>query len=527
MRSNAGGVDQGSACGDDPPTAISPTPVGPTVPAMPRETPRHIAIVGGGIGGLATALRLRQAAATAGRPLQVSLLEAGPRLGGVVATSRETDGCVIEHGPDSIIRTKPAGLRLLHDLGLESRLIGTTPGLTGALIARGQRLLPIPPGLYLLAPGRIWPFLWSRLMSWPGKLRMGLDLLLPRRAADLPEESLAAFVRRRLGHEALARIAQPLVGGIYTADPERLSLAHCMPQFPAMERDSRSLILAMRRRAKSLHGSEGTVSGARYGLFLSLPGGLQELVDALVVRLRADPQVRLHTSCAVTGAVRDWAGWKLRLQEGGELAVDALALCLPAHAAARLLEEAAPELAQLLAGIEYASVATINLAFEESDCPPLPTAAGFVVPDVEHRHLIACTFAHRKYPDRAPSGTVLLRAFVGGACHAQDLAHDDAEQIRRTLSDLRRFFPALPEPRWSRVHRWPRAMAQPLLGHRERLAAIRVAEAAVTGDGGHPLLALVGNGYEGVGIPDLCEQAERAAGKLVGEQAACSSIHPS
>ena len=281
-------------------------------------------IIGGGIGGLSAAYRWRERHPDA----KITVIEAQDQWGGVTQ-SADLDACRVELGPDSIIRTKPAALRLIDDLGLSDQVYGTQPTARQSYIAKGRRLIPVPPGLYLLAPGRWWPFITSPLVSWAGKLRMGLDLFLPRRKTEnnppssesapersqesgQPEESLATFVRRRLGKEALDRIAQPMVSGIYTADPEQLSLQATMPQFIEMEREHRSLLLAMRRRAKqqaqamkpqSGGGSDGNngsnsageqASGPRYGLFASLKGGLGGMTDALVAQL-SEQDLRLST----------------------------------------------------------------------------------------------------------------------------------------------------------------------------------------------------------------------------------------
>jgi len=433
----------------------------------------------------------------------ITVLEAAACWGGVVQSSVD-HGCVLEHGPDSLIRSKPAGMALIHDLGLDSEVQDTETVARSALVARGDRLIPIPPGLYLLAPGRWWPFAWSPLVSWPGKLRMALDLVLPRRPADAPEESLGAFVRRRLGREALERIAQPLVSGIYTADPERLSLSATMPQFPEMERTHRSLLLAMRARARG-DAAHANASGPRYGLFASLRGGLGRLIDRLIERLAG---CDLRLGVAATALRRDGDVWRISLDAGGSVDADAVALALPAPAAAELIATSDRALADDLRAIPYAGVATINLAFARSQVGSLPTAAGFVVPAVEHRATIACTFASAKYAGRAPPELVLLRAFIGGALHPQALDRDDPALVAAVLADLRALLPITGDPVFSRVHRWPGAMAQYVIGHRERVARIRAAEAALPG------LALVGNGYEGVGIPDLAAQAEAAAGRL-------------
>ena len=471
---------------------------------------RRIVVIGGGIGGLCTAYRLRTHAARRGEEVSIQLLEAGARWGGVIQSSTE-QGFLLEHGPDSILVSKPAGIRLIADLGLEGRRQATREQARSSLIARGRRLLPVPEGLYLMAPGRLLPFLASPLMSWPGKLRMALDLVLPRRAADAPEESLADFVRRRLGREALERIAQPLISGIYTADPEELSLAATMPLFLSMEQEHRSLILAMRARAREAGMAQA--SGPRYSLFTSLSGGLQVLVDALVAALSAPgdarQQVRLRLGTNATAVVHDNGRYVVALEEE-YLDADQVVIAAPAHAAGRLLRIFDQVLAFLLATIPYAGVATVNLAFARSQLPHLPEAAGFVVPAVEGRALIACTFASAKYDERAPAECVLLRAFLGGALHAHAHALGDAELVAAALFDLRALTGVTGEPLFARIHRWPKAMAQYVLGHAERVQSIRLRERA------HPGLALVGNGYEGVGIPDIIAQADAAADRLSG-----------
>lgn len=456
-------------------------------------------IIGGGIGGLTTAFRLRQRAPHA----RIAVLEAAARFGGVVATQR-SPGLTLELGPDSLIRTKPAGMELIADLGLSALVQDTDPRFRSSLIARGNRLLPVPDGLYLLAPGRWLPFLRSPLVSWAGKLRMGLDLVLPRGpAAKGEDESLAAFVRRRLGREALERIAQPMIGGIYTADPEQLSLPFTMPQFVAMEREHRSLLLAMRARSRNQAANAGA-SGPRYGLFASLQGGLQTLTDALIARLH---DCELRAACAVTGLSRTATGWAVMTSQG-RLESTTVAICAPAHVAGRLLTGVDAALATQCHAVPYAGVATVNLVYDRAAIPALPPAAGFVVPAVEGRSLIAASFCHQKYAGRSPDDRVVIRAFVGGASHASRLEVDDAHLLAALTHDLRELLGITVPPLTTVISRWTAAMAQPIIGHRERLAAIRAAEHLI------PSLALVGNGYEGVGVPDIIAQAQTAASRL-------------
>ncbi|MHC5068071.1 MAG: protoporphyrinogen oxidase [Planctomycetota bacterium] len=466
---------------------------------------KRIAVIGGGIGGLATAWYLCRR----DPDCEVVVYEAAEQVGGVIATVRR-DGWVLEEGPDSIISAKPEGMALLRELGLADDVQGTKPEAAQAFIVRKRRLVPVPKGLYLLAPGRWWPFVWTKLVSWPAKLRMGLDLFLPRRPADAPEESLAQFVRRRLGSEALNRIAQPMVGGIYTADPEKLSLAATMPQFIDMEREHRSLLLAMRRRAKAAKAAgrgEGA-SGPRYGLFVSLPGGLATLIERLVDCLRGE-RCRIETAASVTALAPVADGrWRITTEAAGMVDYDAVTVALPGGPAARLLAGFDAEMAAALAAVPYAGVATVSLGYRADQVARLPQGAGFVVPAIEHRLILACTVVSTKYAGRAPEGQVLLRAFVGGGMFEEDLKRGDDDLVAAVHAELAELLAIDGEPGVVHVRRWDQVMAQHVVGHRERVATLRGREAEWPG------LALVGNSYEGVGIPDIIAQSSAAATRL-------------
>jgi oxygen-dependent protoporphyrinogen oxidase len=481
---------------------------------MPGEVAPYdaeLVVIGGGIGGLATAWY----AAQRHPEWRIVVVEASARTGGVIETV-ERSGCTLECGPDSIVSAKPAGLALIKALGLEDRIQGTDPASRSACIARGARLITVPEGLYLMAPGRWLPFLRSPLLSWPGKLRMGLDLLLPRGGAAAErdangqpaplDETLGSFVRRRLGDEALERIAQPMISGIYTADPERLSLAATMPQFLAMERSHRSLLLAMRQRSREMAASGGA-SGPRYGLFITLKGGLEVLVRTLRERLVAQGVAfRCGTPVAGVRRLNDAPGLHIASECGG-LRSRRAAICTPAFIAAALVRDLDAPLSEQLAGIPYAGVATVNLSWRQDQVPPMPMAAGFVVPAKEGRSLVAATFANRKYLGRCPPDRVVLRAFVGGALHAHHLERDDATVVAGLRADLADLLKIHAEPEDVLVRRYPRAMAQYHLGHLDRVRTIRQRERDLP-------IALVGNGYEGVGIPDLIAQAEQAVGRM-------------
>jgi oxygen-dependent protoporphyrinogen oxidase len=462
----------------------------------------RIAVVGGGISGLSAAYRLLEA-----RPdCEVTLFEHSARLGGVVE-SRLHQGVLCELGPDSMLR-KPALMRLIGDLNLDTEVVETQEPARRALVVRAGRLFPIPEGFYLLAPGRLGPFLRSPLISLRGKLRMALDLVLPARGADAPEESLAQFVVRRLGRECLQRLAQPLVAGITTADPEQLSVAAVFPQLVRMERRHRSLLMAMRARS-----AESPASGARYGLFVSFAGGMSRLVDRLGQALEAHPRFHLQRLRAVTALTREPgpasssrsdSGFVLQTSQG-PWAADRVVLALPAPRLATLVHDLDSELARQLSMIPYASVATVTLAWPRAACRAYPQAAGFVVPAVESSGVIAATFVDRKFAHRAPSDQIVVRAFIGGALDASALDADDQALSQLAARELARLLGIDRAPLWSVVARHPSSMPQYTLGHRERVAALRSRLTALPG------LALLGNGFDGIGIGDLCAASDRLA----------------
>ena len=470
----------------------------------------RLVVVGGGISGLAAAHRLLEGASRLNKAIRLDLLEAGRRLGGVIHTARE-QGYLLEGGPDSFISEKPWAVDLCRRLGLETSLIATSPLHRRTFILRGGNLLPVPEGFHLIAPYRFGSFAASPLLSWAGKIRMAADLVLPRRRrlSTGEDESLAAFVRRRLGEEALERLAQPLVGGIYTADPEKLSLRATFPQFLEMEQRHRSLLLAMwRDRKRQPSPAEDHAAGPRYGLFLSLDQGMQRLVE----RLRESiPAPSIHLGCKVVSLRRhDQArNWEIELEKGPPIQADGICLALPAHRSAGLLEGLDPDLAAKLRRVEHASTATVNLAYSAEDIPAALDGFGFLVPAVEKGAMLACSYSHRKFAGRAPGSGALLRAFVGGALHPETLECNDREliaRVRRTLGELLGISRA---PLLSRVERHPEGMPQYGVGHLDLVAWIESRTLQ------WPSLQLAGNGLTGIGIPDCIRRAEQCADRLL------------
>ncbi len=454
----------------------------------------HVVIIGGGISGLAAAHRLSD------QQVQVTLLEASHRLGGTIQTEQR-DGFLLERGPDSFISEKPHAVELAKRLGLESRLVQTNEQFRRSFIVRDGRLRPVPEGFQLLAPSRLWPFITSDIFSLAGKARMAADLLLPRKSTNgTNDESLASFVRRRLGVEALDRMAQPMVGGIYTADPETLSLRATLPRFLEMEREHRSLILAMLRQGRAQ--KVGT-SGARYSLFLSFDQGMQVLVDALSQQVKAD--IRLNTRAV--GLKREGPAWAITTSDGEELIADKICIALPAYLAATLLHG---RLAEKLRQIKYASTATINFAYRRSAIAHPLNGFGFVVPFIEKRSLIACTFSSVKFSGRAAEGHVLLRAFAGGALQPEIFALDEDDMRVRVETNLRELLGITEEPLFVEVAKWKDSMPQYEVGHLERVNEIEKLVSEIPG------LTLAGNAYRGAGIPDCIRSGQTAAEMLMG-----------
>lgn len=470
----------------------------------------NLVVVGGGIAGLAAAHRAVELSRERSRAVEITLLEAADRLGGTIQTERR-DGFLVECGPDSFLSEKPWALTLCRRLGVEGRLVRTDDRFRRTYVVFGGALHPLPDGFQLLAPTKLWPLAASRLFTWPGKLRMAMDLLLPR-GGGAEDESLAAFVRRRLGREALERVVQPLVAGIYAADPDRLSLAATMPRFLEMEMAERSLILALWRRSRRAADSSGESpandgTGARWSIFVTFREGMEELIRILAGRL---PPGSVKLKAPVADVARDGDGrWLLRTAGGDQLEADGVILAAPAHQTARVLAGLDPEAARLLSQIPYSSSATVSLAYRHEDIAHALDGFGFVVPKAERRPIVACSFSSVKYPGRSPEGSVLLRVFMGGALDEAALEGSDEDLAATAHGQLVELLGVRAAPLFTRVSRYPRAMPQYRVGHLKLIEAI---EARL---GKYPGLALSGGAYRGVGISDCVRSGEEAAERLL------------
>ena len=469
---------------------------------------KRIVIIGGGISGLAAAHRLTELARERQQPIAVTLLEASTRLGGTIQTEHR-DGFLLERGPDSFISEKPEAVELAKRLGIDSRLIHTNDEYRRSFIVRNGRLRAVPEGFQLLAPSRIWPFVTTDIFSATGKLRIAADLFLPRTPANgNNDESLASFVTRRLGKEALDRMAQPMVGGIYTADPATLSLRATLPRFLDMERKHRSIILAMLRQRKTNKNDARGVSGPRYSLFLSFDKGMQVLTEELEGSITA-AGVTIELNSKVTSLDHGQDGWTITTSNATKVHSDGVCLAIPAYSAAPLLERIDNNLAQQLRAIEYTSTATINFGYRRDNIRHPLDGFGFVVPFIERRALIACTFSSVKFFGRAPEHHVLLRAFVGGALQPEIFQLNEADMVAKVKADLEQLLSIQGQPIFIETAKWSRSMPQYYVGHLERVGAIEARVSSLNS------LALAGNSYRGAGIPDCIRSGEAAAEKLM------------
>ena len=459
------------------------------------DSDMHITIIGGGIAGLATAFYLEKKAREEGREIQYVLLERDDRWGGKIATEF-VDGFLVEGGPDLLLTQKPAGIQLCKDLGLADRLIPTNNDRQRTFLVRDGKLVAFPED-FSLVPSKFWPLVTSPLFSLCGKVRMGLEVFVPRRR-DEGDESLASFIGRRLGKEAV-RIGGAMLAGIHSADAERLSMRCAFPMYVAMEQRYGSLIKgvrAMRRtRAKSS------------AMFQTPIGGLGEMVDTLVARLDGD----LRRGVAV-GSVRKVDGG-FEVVAGDEvIGTDAVVMATPAYVSADLVADFAPDLSLMLRGIRYVSTATVSLAYRKRDVEGQHDfeGFGFLSPKHEGRRITACTWVSTKLNFRAPDDGVLVRTFVGGTGREDLVDLDDETMIAQSREELEDLMGLTADPVFARIFRWKRGRPQFDVGHLDRVAEMEHLAAQVGG------LYLTGSAYRGSAIPDCIVQAVDTVDRILG-----------
>lgn len=468
----------------------------PDPPGGPR--PPRVAVVGGGVTGLATAWYLR-AGAGAGRP-DVTLVEATGRLGGKVRTE-ELSGVPAEAGPDTFLARVPWAVDLCRELGMGDELIAPATGT--AFVWHGGRLHRLPAGAVLGVPTSARSLLEARsLLTAAGVARATLDLALPRsRYGDDP--SVADVVGGRLGSEVLERLVEPLVGGINAGRADRLSLRSAARPLADAAKSHRSLVLGLRRRAMAVPAGPTPV-------FLGVRGGMERIVDRLRSSLD-DVDVRLGTAVRAIAPRTD--GWHLACEPGPDVEVDAAVLTVPAFAAAPVVAPVAPDAAKELEDIRYASVAVATLGYRPEDVPGALAGSGFLVPRSQGGLMTACTWSTSKWPALQESGLVLLRASAGRDGDELALELDDHTLVGRLHDELSTVVGVTGTPTASRVDRWPRSFPQYEPGHESRVNRIEAALVATPG------LALAGAAYRGLGIAACVQQAQIVAGRVMDQLA--------
>jgi len=427
-------------------------------------------------------------------------LETGDQFGGKIATER-FDGFVIERGPDSFISQKPAAIELCKKLGLGDRLVGTNKDRTKTYVYTGKKLVTMPDGLSLMIPTKFLPFALTPLFSIPGKIRMGLDLLIPKRRGQA-DESLASFVRRRMGEEALQKMAEPMLAGIYASDPETMSIRSTFPMFVQTEQKYRSLIIGMLARKRQMLMKKPNGNQQPFSLFMTLKNGLSEMVDAVIEK---SPDVSFRANAKVRGVTRDKSSWCVVLEDGEMIDTDGVIFATPARLSADFLQPFAPNVSELLGQIKYVSTATATLAYRKEGFSHPLNGFGFVVPRSEGRKILACTWTSSKFPHLTPEGYVMLRCFVGGALH-EDLAEQDtdaiAAMVKKELADLMGIHQ---EPEICKVFHNRKSNVQYRVGHAGLIDSVQKELSSFPG------LFLTGSAYTGIGIPDCIQNGTRTA----------------
>lgn len=480
---------------------------------------KNLIVVGGGIAGLSAAYYARKKSPD----IQITLLEASDRWGGKITTDRvpfDDGDFIIEGGPDTFLATKPWGVALCKELGLSDRLHGTNPHQKNTYVLHKNKLQPLPDGLAMMIPTNIPSILKSQLVSWPGKARMGFDFLLPSHNGH-HDESLGQFVSRRLGREAYENLIEPLMSGIYAGDGDQLSLRSTFPYLHDLEHKYGSLARGALKMRQQMAARGQSAKGSR-SAFLTPATGLAEIVEVLIENLKTNgTNLKLNTavkSVAPHNLTPDT--WHVTLDTGEGLVADAVIFATPAPVTGSLLASFDPGLASVLQSIHYASTATVTMAYRQSDLSRPLDGYGYVIPRRQGRRALACTWTSTKFPHRAPEGYALIRVFVGRAGQESDIPWDEAGLLDLAREELELTLGITAEPLVSRVFIWESAMPQYNLGHPEKLVQIDTALEK------HPGLALAGNGYRGIGIPDCIHSGELAVKKILESRGVESSISP-
>jgi oxygen-dependent protoporphyrinogen oxidase len=459
----------------------------------------NVVIVGGGISGLAAAHFLERQAAQAGTELRIRLLEAESHLGGVIRTERCGE-FLLEAGPDSFLSLKPAAIELCREVGLEGELVGSNDDRRKTFVFQGGKLRELPDGLMFVVPSRVWPMFRADLLSPVGKLRLALAPFLPPLENAAADRSVSNFITKRFGREVLERLAEPLLAAVYGAEVDSLSAAAVLPQLVSIEEKYGNLWRGLSHARAQMRARSGGQP-----LFLTLRGGLSELVETLQQRLQ---RTEVVTGCEVHTIARDGRGYGIGHDKGVEAAA-AVIVATPAHAAARLLQGLDAELAAQLGAIRYHSSAIVALGYARQDLGRDLDGFGFVVPRTEGKCLTACTWVSTKFPFRSSPQGVLLRCFLGGSRNRGLLERSDEHIVADTLRELDEIMQLRAAPSLVRIYRWENRMPQYDVGHLGRLEVLAAALQS------YPGLCLAGNGYRGIGLPDCIQSGAVAAGAVL------------
>jgi oxygen-dependent protoporphyrinogen oxidase len=470
---------------------------------------KRVAIIGGGISGLSAAYTIEEKRQS-GTPVEYVLFESSPRLGGVLVTDR-VDGCLVEAGPDSFLTEKPWAADLCRKIGLGDQLIGSNDSERKTYIVARGKLVVMPDGLMFMVPTKIMPTVFSPLFSLRTKMRMAAEWFHPPHKAS-KDETVAQMVERHYGSEMVDLLADPLLSGVYGGEASQLSVRAVLPRFADMELKHGSLGRAMLAARKKMGAA---AKAPARPLFTSLKDGMQQMTDALVARLDADA---LKTSSLVQSVIPQDDAWTVSAGYQSDQ-FDAVIIATPTHAAAAVLQATDENLSRELGEIQYSSSVTVTLGYDEKVRRSLPPGFGFLVPRSEGRRMLAATFVHNKFPHRAPENRALVRCFLGGARDEQILESSDEEILEIVRRELRLIIGTAlnAEPLFARVYKWKSAMAQYSVGHLERLQRIEALRQKLPG------LALAGNGYSGIGVPDCVRSGAEAASKILAEMGMWSS----
>jgi len=459
-----------------------------------------IAIIGAGISGLSTAHAIERLAAEAGHEVEVTVFEREPRTGGKIWSIKE-EGYLCEWGPNGFLDSKPMTLELCDRLGIRDRLERSNDNARKRFIYSGGILNRLPENGPM--------FLKSKLISWPGKLRLAREMIIPRRV-DGVDETLADFARRRLGAEALDKLIGPMVSGIFAGDPETMSLKSCFPRIHELEQEYGGLIRAMlllakQKKAERKAGKQVASAAGPAGVLTSFVGGIQELTDATIRGLHGT----VRTSSAVSGLKPVDGGWELTLVDGSRVDAEMVVSAAPAHILKELTSSFDDTLSDLLAGIPYAPMNVICFGYEQAKIARDLDGFGYLIPKKEGCEILGTLWDSSIFPQRAPQGHVLLRSMMGGAANLAAIDLSDAEVKRRTKAELVKIMGIKAEPDFVRIFRHQRAIPQYVVGHAVRLQEIdaRLAQ--------HPGLVLTGNAFGGVGLNDCVNSANQAGARVV------------